>query len=79
MQQDLLERELRARQQYWHHQEQEEQWLVELLGYLSQVLGFTPGNDTSLQVRPRGATSCPTHLPRPHRFLFASLKSLSLC
>uniref|UniRef100_A0A8C6AE58 Uncharacterized protein n=1 Tax=Marmota marmota marmota TaxID=9994 RepID=A0A8C6AE58_MARMA len=49
--QDLLKRELRARQQYWHRQEQEEEWLVEHLGRLSQELCFTPDNDTRLQLR----------------------------
>ncbi|XP_013366456.1 PREDICTED: uncharacterized protein LOC102014026 isoform X2 [Chinchilla lanigera] len=47
---DLLERELRARQQYWHHQEQEEERLVEYLGHLGQEL-HTPGNNIRLQLK----------------------------
>ncbi|KFO20726.1 hypothetical protein H920_17889 [Fukomys damarensis] len=47
---DLLERELRARQQYWHHQEQEEERLVEYLGHLSQEL-HTPGHNIRLQLK----------------------------
>uniref|UniRef100_A0A8C5P3Q9 Predicted gene, 32742 n=1 Tax=Jaculus jaculus TaxID=51337 RepID=A0A8C5P3Q9_JACJA len=49
--QDLLEEELRARQQYWQSQEQEEQRLVELLGHLSQESHLKPGQDTRLQLR----------------------------
>ncbi|XP_045059910.2 uncharacterized protein [Desmodus rotundus] len=48
---DTLERELRAREQYWHHQEQEEMQLVEHLGDLSRELLSTPGKDARQQLR----------------------------
>ncbi|XP_042138072.2 uncharacterized protein LOC121831164 [Peromyscus maniculatus bairdii] len=47
----LLEQELRARQQYWQLQEQEEQELAEHLWHLSQELHFHPGHDTRPQLR----------------------------
>ncbi|XP_046926778.1 uncharacterized protein LOC124505071 [Lynx rufus] len=68
---DALEKELRAREQYWHRREQEEVRLAEHLGHLSQELLSVPGKDAQRQVRPRGATSWSPHgpLPRRHRFL----------
>nr|XP_048273263.1 uncharacterized protein LOC125388932 isoform X3 [Myodes glareolus] len=46
-----LEQELRARQQYWQLQEQEEQRLTEHLWHLSQELHFHPGHEARLQLR----------------------------
>nr|XP_035962756.1 uncharacterized protein LOC118544906 [Halichoerus grypus] len=54
---DTLEKELRAREQYWHGQEQEEMRLAERLGQLSHELLSIPGQDARQRVRPRGATS----------------------
>ncbi|XP_032974847.1 uncharacterized protein LOC117029780 [Rhinolophus ferrumequinum] len=48
---DTLESELRAREQYWHHQEQEEARLAEHLGNLRQELLSTPGKDARQQLR----------------------------
>ncbi|KAM5320104.1 uncharacterized protein AAES06_019493 isoform 1-T1 [Glossophaga mutica] len=48
---DTLERELRSREQYWHHQEQEEMRLAEHLGDLSGELLSTPGKDARQQLR----------------------------
>ncbi|XP_023565241.1 uncharacterized protein LOC111815170 [Octodon degus] len=47
---DLLEHELKARQQYWYHREQEEERLVEHLGHLSRDL-HTLGNSARLQLK----------------------------
>ncbi|KAL6071552.1 hypothetical protein STEG23_024523 [Scotinomys teguina] len=47
----LLEQELRARQQYWQLQEQEEQQLAEHLWHLSQELHLHPGHEARLQLR----------------------------
>lgn len=52
LQQNLLERELRARQQYWQLQEQEEQRLAQHLWHLSQELRFHLGHEVRLEVRP---------------------------
>ncbi|XP_076781284.1 uncharacterized protein LOC143439190 isoform X3 [Arvicanthis niloticus] len=49
--QSLLERELRARQQYWQLQEQEEQHLAEHLWHLNQELHFYPGHEARLELR----------------------------
>uniref|UniRef100_A0A8C6RM06 Predicted gene, 32742 n=1 Tax=Nannospalax galili TaxID=1026970 RepID=A0A8C6RM06_NANGA len=49
--QNLLERELRVRRQYWQRQEQEEQRLAEHLWHLSQELSFNPGLDARLQLK----------------------------
>ncbi|KAM7337607.1 hypothetical protein ACRRTK_003726 [Alexandromys fortis] len=46
-----LEQELRARQQYWQLQEQEEQRLAEHLWHLSQEFHFHPGHEARLQLR----------------------------
>ncbi|XP_047679325.1 uncharacterized protein LOC125146655 isoform X3 [Prionailurus viverrinus] len=48
---DALEKELRAREQYWHRQEQEEVRLAEHLGHLSQELLSVPGKDAQRQLR----------------------------
>lgn len=61
---DTLERELRARERYWHHQELEEARLADRLGALGQELLSTPGRAAGRPVRP-GST---TWRPRPHRF-----------
>nr|XP_038938290.1 uncharacterized protein RGD1562811 isoform X3 [Rattus norvegicus] len=49
--QNLLERELRARQQYWQLQEQEEQRLAQHLWHLSQELRFHLGHEVRLELR----------------------------
>lgn len=71
LQPDALETELRARERYWHRQEQEEVRVAEHLGHLSRELLSIPGKDARRQVRPRGAASWPppSPLPRLHRFL----------
>eukprot|EP00073_Rattus_norvegicus_P037909 XP_008764575.1 PREDICTED: uncharacterized protein LOC102553270 isoform X2 [Rattus norvegicus] len=51
LQQNLLERELRARQQYWQLQEQEEQRLAQHLWHLSQELRFHLGHEVRLELR----------------------------
>ncbi|XP_070129617.1 uncharacterized protein [Equus caballus] len=48
---DTLEKELRAREQYWRRQEQEEVRLAEHLWDLSRELLFTPGKDPRPQLR----------------------------
>ncbi|XP_019509167.1 PREDICTED: uncharacterized protein LOC109388688 isoform X1 [Hipposideros armiger] len=48
---DALESELRAREWYWHHQEQEEVRLAEHLGDLNQELLSTLGKDARQQLR----------------------------
>ncbi|VFV27157.1 Hypothetical predicted protein [Lynx pardinus] len=48
---DALEKELRAREQYWHRREQEEVRLAEHLGHLSQELLSVPGKDAQRQLR----------------------------
>ncbi|GAB1294201.1 Predicted gene, 32742 [Apodemus speciosus] len=47
----LLERELRARQQYWQLQEQEEQHLAERLWQLSQELHVHPGCEARMELK----------------------------
>lgn len=65
LQLDILERDLRSREQYWHRQEQAEQQLAEDLGSLSQELHNTPGKDMGKQVSPTGTKSVHhTHWPR---------------
>ncbi|XP_047609420.1 uncharacterized protein LOC125111508 isoform X2 [Phacochoerus africanus] len=48
---DTLEKELKAREQYWCHQEYEEAWLVEHLVALSQELLSTTGKASKQQLR----------------------------
>nr|XP_025749618.1 uncharacterized protein LOC112840426 isoform X1 [Callorhinus ursinus] len=48
---DTLEKELRAREQYWHGQEQEEMCLAERLGQLSHELLSIPSKDARQQLR----------------------------
>nr|XP_039326299.1 uncharacterized protein LOC101037121 isoform X2 [Saimiri boliviensis boliviensis] len=60
---DTLEQELRAREQYWHHQEQEEKLLLDHLGHLSQELHFTAGNGVEQQMIASGTPVCLENYP----------------
>ncbi|XP_045342505.1 uncharacterized protein LOC123602199 [Leopardus geoffroyi] len=51
LQLDALEKELRAREQYWHRRELEEVRLAEHLGHLSHELLSVPGEDAQRQLR----------------------------
>ncbi|XP_034521620.1 uncharacterized protein LOC109489917 isoform X2 [Ailuropoda melanoleuca] len=48
---DILEKELKAREQYWHSQGQEELRLAECLGQLGHELLSIPGKDAQQQLR----------------------------
>jgi len=59
LQLDTLEKKLRAREQYWHGQEQEEMRLAEHLGQLSHELLSIPGQDARQQQTERsGSRRC---------------------